>query len=127
MKRSQVDELEKLIGQLDSLHAELTALAKKSPNDAVNTFKLRFVNTTISNCNALLAKKYKPFDNFDQFDTDDVPSNSDLTFIIAQYMQSLEKYRSDNIKTDSIGRWIYVLKDSNESIRTSAPAKLGKK
>ena len=58
LKLSQIDELEKLIGQLDSLHSELTALAKKSPNDAVNTFKLRFVNTSLNNCNKFLGKKY---------------------------------------------------------------------
>lgn len=127
LKRVQVDNLEKLIGQLDSLHVELTALAKKSPNDAVNNFKLSFVNTTIGNCNKLLGKKYKPFEDFDQFDTDDVPSNSDLTFIIAQYMQALEKFRSDNLTTDSLGRWVYDLEDSEENIRTTTPAKLRKK
>ena len=56
LKRTQIDELEKLIGQLDSLHVELTTLAKKSPNDAVNNFKLRFVNTALDNCNKFLGK-----------------------------------------------------------------------
>jgi len=125
LKLSQIDELEKLIGQLDSLHSELTALAKKSPNDAVNTFKLRFVNTSLNNCNKFLGKKYKPFDDFDQFDTDDVPSNSDLTFIISQYMQAMEKFRSDNIYLD-YGSWYYRIKDSDGKIRTAPPAKIKK-
>jgi len=125
LKRSQVDDLEKLIGQLDSLHSELTALAKKSPNDAVNTFKLSFVNTTIDNCNRFLGNNYKPFNDFDQFDKDDVPSNSDLTFIIAQYMQAMEKFRSDNIYKD-YRSWYYKIRGSDEKIRTAPPAKLKK-
>lgn len=125
LKRSQIDELEKLIGQLDSLHSELTALAKKSPNDAVNTFKLWFVNTSLNNCNKFLGKNYKPFDDFDQFDTDDVHSNSDLTFIISQYMQAMEKFRSDNIYV-SVGTWYYKIKGSDEKIRTAPPAKIKK-
>lgn len=125
LKRTQIDELEKLIGQLESFHTELAALSKKSPNDAVNTFKLRFVNTTLKNCNAFLCKKYKPFDDFNQFDIDDVPSNSDLTFIIAQYMQAMEKFRSDNIYED-FHEWYYRIKDSDEKIRTAPPAKIKK-
>jgi hypothetical protein len=125
LKRTQIDELEKLIGQLESIYKELAVLSKKSPNGAVNTFKLRFVNMTLKNCNAFLCKKYKPFDDFNQFDMDDVPSNSDLTFIIAQYMQAMEKFRSDNIYEDSYG-WYYEIKDSDEEIRTAAPAKIKK-
>ena len=125
MKRTQIDELEKLIGQLESFHTELAALSKKSPNDAVNTFKLRFVNTTLKNCNTFLCKKYKPFDDFNQFNIDDVPSNSDLTFIIAQYMQATEKFRWDNIYED-YPEWYYRIEDSDEEIRTAPPAKIKK-
>jgi len=125
LKRTQIDELEKLIGQLESFHTELAALSKKSTNDAVNTFKLRFVNMTLKNCNTFLYKKYKPFDDFDQFDIDDVPSNSDLTLIIAQYMQAMEKFRSDNIY-EIFQKWYYKIKDSDEKIPTAPPAKIKK-
>jgi hypothetical protein len=124
--RSQVDELEKLIGQLESLHSELSALAKKSPNDAVNTFKLRFVNATLKGCNLLLGEKYKPFSDFEQLDTDDVPSNSDVTLIISQYLQAAEKFRSDNIYQDDFGHWYYTGQGSGEEIETAPPAKLKK-
>lgn len=125
MKRTQIDELEKLIGQLESIYKELAVLSKKSPNDAVNTFKIRYVNVTLKNCNAFLCKKYKPFDDFNQFDMDDVPSNSDLTFIIAQYMQAIEKFRSDNIY-EEYPEWYYRIEDSDEEIRTAPPAKIKK-
>jgi len=125
MKRSDVDDLEKLIGQLKSIHSEISALAKKSPNDAVNSFKIKFINAAISNCNQLLDKKYKPLDDFNIFDIDDVPSNSDVTFIISQYAEALEKFRADHI-TVFRGFWTYKLEDSKEEIRTSPPAKLQK-
>jgi hypothetical protein len=122
----QVDELEKLIGQLDGLHLELTGLAKKSPNDAVNTFKLHFVNSSLTRCNILLGEEYKPFNDFDQFNIDDVPSNSDVTFMLSQYMESLEKYRSDSIHVVH-GEWCYNLDDSKEKIQASPPDKLKRK
>ncbi len=125
MKLTQIDELEKLIGQLDGLHSELAALAKKSPNDAVNSFKLRFVNDALTKCNEFLGRKYKPFEEFDQFNEDDVPSNSDVTLMLSQYMRSLEKYRSDNIYLD-FGSWYYRTKNSDEKIRTGPPNKLKK-
>lgn len=118
-----INEMEKLIGQLKGHHKELSALAKKSPNDGVNDFKLKFVNITLQNCNKLLVSKYKPFADFDTFDTDDLPSNSDVTFILSQYMESIEKMRSDNI-TNKYGDWIYLIKDSNAEIKSGPPAKL---
>lgn len=126
MKRKDVDELEKLIGQLNSIHTEISALSKKSPNDAVNPFKIKFVNITIYNCNKLLGKRYRPLDEFDVFDVDDVPSNSDVTFIVAQYAEALEKFRSDNIQSNGFGSWYYVLEDSEERIQTAKPVKLQK-
>lgn len=123
--RAQVDELEKLTGQLDKLHIELSALSKKSPNDAVNKFKLKFVNTILTECNSLLGKNYKPFAEFDIFNPDDVPSNSDVTFIASQYMSALEKFRSDSIKM-AHGSWQYDMKDNDGTIRTAPPAKLKK-
>jgi hypothetical protein len=125
MKRSDVDELEKLMGQLKSIHAEVSALAKKSPNDAVNSFKIKFINTSVSNCNKFLGETYKPFDDFDVFDIDDVPSNSDVTFIISQFLEALEKYRADNISY-SVGRWYFMLEGADEKIQTAQPMKLQK-
>lgn len=125
MKRTDVDELEKLMGQLKSIHAEVSALAKKSPNDAVNSFKIKFINITVSNCNKFLGENYKPFDDFDVFNIDDVPSNSDVTFIISQYAEAIEKYRADNIRWN-MGRWFFKLEDTKEEIQTAQPMKLQK-
>jgi hypothetical protein len=119
---AQVDQLEKLIGQLGGIHAEIAALSKKSPNDAVNKFKLGFVNATINRCNEFLGQTYRPIGDFKEFNPDDVPSNSDVTLIAALYLEALEKFRTDHIRQEYT-LWYYNLAGDTK-IRTSAPAKL---
>ena len=121
LTRERVDELEKIIGQLESLYEELSALSKKSPNDAVNKFKLRFINTSLDRCNAILGEKYRPFPDFQAFDPDELVTNSDAVLIVSLYMKSLEKFRSDNLKQEH-GFWYYDM--TGEKVRTAAPARI---
>lgn len=127
MNRSAVDLFEKLVVQLDGLHQEISVMAKKSPNDAVNVFKLRLINAIISDCNALFGEKYRPFSDFEMFSSDDVPSNSDVSFVVAQYIECAEKFRSDNVVMRS-GWWYWDVEskelDDDDKIRTSAPKKI---
>jgi hypothetical protein len=125
LKRIDIDTFEKLKAQLDSLHSEMGVLAKKSPNDAVNSFKIRLVNSTLEKCNLFFGRKYAPFDDFNVFSEDDLPSNSDVTFIVSQYIECAEKLRSDNIYSDYEG-WFWKLDDGGERIQTAAPKKIGK-
>jgi hypothetical protein len=126
MKLEDVEKLEKVAGQMDGLHKEISALTRKSPNDALNRFKLKFVNAAIAEANSILGKDYMPFAEFVEFDADDIPSNSDVAFIIGQYIEELERKRSDNIKRDA-GMWIYKLSNSQEWIRTAPPKKINEK
>ncbi len=113
---------------MEGLHKEISSLAKKSPNDALNKFKLKFVNSVLSEANQILGENYKPLAEFEQFDFDDVPSNSDVTFIIGQYIEELERKRADNIKREmGNGLWVYVLIGSQEKIRTAPPKKINEK
>jgi hypothetical protein len=124
--REKADRLEKLVGQLVGIHDELSALAKKAPNDAVNAFKLRFVNAVLLQCNEILGSDYRPIGEFKEFNLDDVPSNSDVTFVVSQYLQALEKLRSDHISIGS-GGWYYDLPKGDPSkMRAAVPAKLKK-
>lgn len=97
MNSSDVDKFEKLAGQVQGLYEEMSILSKKSPNDAVNKFKLKFINGQLSESNALLAERYRPFDDFESFSEDDIPQNSDVVFILAQYLQCMEKLRGDHV------------------------------
>lgn len=132
MNKNNVDVFEKLSGQLLSIYEEISLLSKKNPNDAVNKFKLKFVNKLLSQSNEYLADKYKPFDDFDSFDEDDIPQNSDVVFILSQYIQCFEKQRSDNVVIRN-GFWYWHV-EGNENyevdsdgmvlIRTVKPKKL---
>jgi hypothetical protein len=126
MKRADIDTFEKLSAQLDSLHQEMSMLTKKSPNDAVNAFKIKFVNATLIQCNKFLGKKYRPFQDFEIFSMDELPSNSDVTFIVSQYIKCTEEYRSDNIE-QSRGLWYWRTDGSLSEVRTASPKKLSQK
>ena len=115
-----------------SIYEEISLLSKKSPNDAVNKFKLKFVNKLLSQSNDYLGEMYKPFDDFDSFDEDDIPQNSDVVFILSQYLQCFEKQRSDNVVIRN-GNWFWrvigeatdkVDEDGMVLIRTVKPKKL---
>lgn len=114
MKRTDVDTFEKLNGQLLSIYDEITLLSKKSPNDAVNKFKLEFINSILKQSNAFLGDKYKPFEDFTEFDIDEIPLNSDVVFILSQYLQCYEKLRADNVIM-RFGKWHWAVEaDNNE-------------
>jgi hypothetical protein len=124
--RQKADELEKLMGQLEGIHSEISVLAKKSTSDGVNDFKLKIVNAVVQKCNEMLGEQYRPIGSFEQFDADQVPSNSDVTFVVSLYILALEKLRSDNISIDDYGgTWSYDL-EGGGSMPAASPAKLRK-
>lgn len=132
MNTDDVDRFEKLAGQLTGVYDEMSLLSKKSPTDAVNKFKLKFINQQIAECNAVLSSKYQPFNDFEQFSEDDVPQNSDVVFIVAQYIQCLEKLRADNV-VQHTGLWYWRVKGKKGErvddkgftlVRTARPKRL---
>ena len=108
MNREDLDLFEKLVDQTQSTYDEISVLSKKSPKDGVNLFKLRFVNHLLRECNEFLGESYRPFDEFGEFDEDNVPSNSDVVFMISQYLQCFEKFRADHVVLFA-GQWQWRL------------------
>src|SRR5262249_43409843 len=108
MKRQDVNRFEKLVGQLQSVYDEIAVLSKKSPNDAVNKFKLKFINSLLRQGNEILPADYTPFEAFSEFDEDDMPQNSDVVFILSQYLQCFEKLRADSVVTRGIS-WCWAV------------------
>jgi hypothetical protein len=123
--KEDVEKLEKLLGQLHGAYTEISLLAKKSPNDAINPFKLKLINNVLESANSVLGEGYKPFEDFDWFDPDDVPSASDVTMVFAQYMEEAERFRSDNVIYEH--GWKYILNGEASSIGASQPTKVRKK
>ena len=114
--KDDIEALEKTRGQLQAVHREISILSKKSPSDAVNVFKLKMINSIVAVANKLLGDSYKPVAGFEQFDEDAVPSTSDVAFVIAQYLQELERFRSDHIYGTGFNR-VYVLSGEPSDIR----------
>ena len=119
MNAIDISNFEKNQVQMESLHAEMSALAKKSPNDAVNKFKLNFINSIIIEANKILASKYLPFNDFEKFNEEEVPTNSDVIIILGQYLNCLERLRNDNIE-QRVGRWYW----NATGVRTANPVKI---
>ncbi|NJB84215.1 hypothetical protein [Wenyingzhuangia aestuarii] len=124
MTELEVNKFEKTQSQIEGLYKEIGILSRKSPNDAVNKFKLKFINQLLIEANNLLTGIYKPLEGFEIFEEDDLPSNSDVTFIFEQYLNCLEKLRGDNVIRTSINAWCWLVDGNESTIKTSAPKKL---
>jgi hypothetical protein len=123
MTKVEVDTFEKVQAQIEGLHTEMSTLSKKSQNDALNKFKLKFVNQLVNEANKLLGDKYKPFGDFDQFDENDIPTNSDVALMLSQYLNCLEKLRADNVikETKFPHYWYWKVNGKISDIRTTMP------
>jgi hypothetical protein len=80
MNHTEVEEFRKMAAQLDALHQEATASSKKAPDKPVNKFKVDVANSVIEIARSVLGES-APTLNFEKFDTDDLPTNSDLSFV----------------------------------------------
>ncbi len=125
MNKEDVGVFETLQAQLRGLYEEMQTLVKKSPNDAVNRFKLSLINSIISRANDFLVKEQRPFDDFVKFPEDNLPSNSDVLVILSQYLSCLEKIRADNIEYEW-EKWYWIVDGERSEIRTAPPKKLQK-
>lgn len=119
-----VRDLEKLIGQLQGSHIEISILAKKAPNDGLNLFKLKLVNSILAKGNSILTGHYKPLENFATFDESSLPTNSDVTMVLALYIEQAERFRSNNIVYHEY-KWKYWVNGAASQIEGSPPTKIG--
>jgi len=125
MNTKQIETYLKLQPQLKSAYDEISLLSKKKPTDSVNKFKLKFINSILSRANDILGEKYKPFpDEFNLFDEDDMPNNSDAVFILSHYLTSLEKLRCDYIEqeNDFPHKWYWLINGKMSNQETDRPS-----
>jgi hypothetical protein len=120
-KKEDVWEFEKLEQQLHSFLDEMSELSRKKPNDPVNKFKLKFINAALDKLNRLL-QDYRPFEDFQQFDIDTLPSNSDVVLILSQYAGANHRLRLDQTKYDKEGRgWYWIVRGKTSDLPTESP------
>lgn len=125
MTEATVSEFEALNGKLQGVYEEAVNLSKKSAADPFNKFKLNITNAILSSANKYLASLSRPVavDGFSQFEDTDLPSNSDVAFVLSQYLAAFESLRIDNI-THSAGNWYWVINGASTGVRTAPPRKL---
>lgn len=107
MTKEEIIEFTKTKSQLSDLYKEIGVLSKKNPNDAVNKFKLKFINQTLNDANKLLGDMYKPYSDFDTFNEDEMPTTSDVVMILDLYLSALSRLKSANTEMrESQSEWI---------------------
>lgn len=125
--RAELERFEKLMGQLRGLHDEMSLLARKSANDGVNAFKLKLINNVLAAAKTVLGPSHLPFDDFSQFDADDVPSTSDVTMVLAQYLEEAERYRTNFVTELFDNKWVYKIGGVLTDIPAGPPKKVIRK
>jgi hypothetical protein len=102
----QVEGIRSVIANLDGLQTEMSAAVKRKASEPVTGFQLKLINGVLAKANALL-KEDKPFAGFTEFDLDDIPTAGDVSMVIAQYVESFEKLRCENIQKMYNGTWVW--------------------
>lgn len=95
MKKENAIEFDLIEGQLQILHTEIEKLSQKHPNDIINKFKLKYINDLLQKANAILGNDC-PLSGFEVFVDSELPSNSDVVFIVSQYLGKLDIVRWQN-------------------------------
>ncbi len=117
----EVQDFERLEQQLHSMLAEISELSKKRPNDGLNKFKLKLVNVLLEGTNKFL-RDQRPFKEFETFDENDLPTNSDVVVMLSQYATAVYQFRLDNTESDRIGHdWYWPLSGNKEAVPTKRP------
>ncbi|MBE0672763.1 MAG: hypothetical protein IH588_19470 [Anaerolineales bacterium] len=106
--------------QLIGLYEEMLVLSKKSPDGPTNKFKLKFINELLAKANSLLGDSYHPLKDFDTFDEEELPTSSDVVFILSQYLKVMDKFRYDNTILD-FGTRYWKTDDRKNNLQTKHP------
>ena len=118
--QEDIDAFEKLELQIHACRREIAELSRKKPNDAVNKFKLGHINAMLIKCNELLDEDI-PLDGFMVFDVDQVPTNSDAVFVLAQYTDALHRFRTRHTEV-YLNELFWKLADGSKRIRAPRPS-----
>ena len=120
MTVDEVEQLRTVIAQLDGIHEEFSAAARKKPDAAVSGFQIRLINKVIGKANLILGTS-KPFDDFEGFDEDDLPTVGDVSLVAGQYGECAEKIRCENIVRYGTNYWYWRIGNEVSNIATVPP------
>ena len=109
-------EFDKLEYRLNSVFIEFDKLSKKKPDDVINPYKLKIINSLLSETNNLFDKGDIPIDKFTLFEDSELPTYSDIVIVLTQFLEKLDYFRFRNIISDFSG--VYWILDDGERIKT---------
>lgn len=99
--QKEIDIYEELKPKIISVRDTIKGLSSKKPDETLNLFKVKRINLLLKQANALL-KDLKPYDDFDIFTEELLPSNSDALLILELYLEAFTRYW---IKNSICGSW----------------------
>ena len=106
MTEQQIEDFRKMLAQLEALHQEMTAATKRGADKPINAFKVRLANSILAQADQVLGDA-KPSLGFEAFSEDDLPTASDVSFIVTQYVECAEKVRQQNIEKQYDDVWYW--------------------
>ncbi len=120
----RISVFEKVEEQIEAFFEEFSILSRKKPDGALNKFKVGLLNHSLENANSFLDGDYRPFPEFSTFDSDSLPTASDVVMILAQYRRGLEAYRRNYTHWDTMEhRWYWNVEGHHNEFKTRAPRK----
>lgn len=106
--------------QLIGVYEEILILSKKNPDGPINKFKLKFINELVQKINSLLGENYHPLKDFTIFNEEELPSSSDIVFILSQYLKVMDKFRFDHITRD-FNSCYWIIGNEKKGLLTKHP------
>lgn len=74
-------------------------------NETVNEFKLKLINKMLAQINDLI-KEFKPENDFEAFDLDVLPTNSDVLMMLNLYSNGMRRFKDANsIENSKMDEW----------------------
>lgn len=93
--QKEIDIYEELKPKITSVRDTIKGLSSKKPDEMLNLFKVKRINLLLEQANTLL-KEFKPYDDFETFTEELLPSNSDVLMILELYLEAFKRYWINN-------------------------------
>lgn len=93
--QKEIDIYGELKPKFVSVRDTIKGLSSKKPDETLNSFKVKRINILLEKANALLGA-LKPYDDFDTFSEELLPSNSDALMILELYLGAFNRYWNNN-------------------------------
>lgn len=92
LTETDAKEFDMLQPMLRSVYSEISELSKKKQDGSLNSAKVKIINRLLVKAQSVLRNE-PTIELLDLLDDDALPSNSDATLIIAQYMAAMKQFK----------------------------------